>query len=308
MTFVRTVAGDIDPGEIGVTYAHEHLIIDGGVLPEMDPGFRLDSVDDAVAELRPVVAMGLRTVVDAMPGGVGRNATKLAAIATRAKIQVVASTGAHIARYYPDGHWTHDASTEAFAARFRSEVTDGIDGTAHRAGLIKVGGSKDELSARDVRAFEAAAIVHRETGVPILAHCTEGTAALAIVALLGDAGVDLGHLVLSHTDKIVDRAYHRELLSAGAIVAFDGGFRWKADQANGTLQLLDWLFEDGFGDRLMLGMDAARRSYWSVYGGAPGMTFLLDGFSRLLAERGIDAAMRRTMFVTNPARVFAFAR
>ena len=30
VTFVRTVLGDIDPAELGVTYAHEHLVIDGG--------------------------------------------------------------------------------------------------------------------------------------------------------------------------------------------------------------------------------------------------------------------------------------
>ena len=30
MTFVRTVLGDIDPGRLGVTYAHEHFIIEGG--------------------------------------------------------------------------------------------------------------------------------------------------------------------------------------------------------------------------------------------------------------------------------------
>ena len=38
MTFVRTVLGDIDPAELGVTYCHEHLVIDGGrpVLIEPD--------------------------------------------------------------------------------------------------------------------------------------------------------------------------------------------------------------------------------------------------------------------------------
>ena len=30
MTFVRTVTGDIEPAELGVTYAHEHLVIDPG--------------------------------------------------------------------------------------------------------------------------------------------------------------------------------------------------------------------------------------------------------------------------------------
>ena len=41
MTFVRTVLGDIDPSELGVTYAHEHVVIDGGRPVLMDPDFDL---------------------------------------------------------------------------------------------------------------------------------------------------------------------------------------------------------------------------------------------------------------------------
>jgi 5-phospho-D-xylono-1,4-lactonase len=305
VTFVRTVAGDIDPAQLGITYAHEHLIIDGGHLAMSDPDFRIDSVEDAVAELRPAVSMGL--IVDAMPIDVGRNAAKLAAISRAAGVHVVASTGLHLARYYLDDHWSHTASVEMLADRFQREVETGIDGTTSRAGVIKVAGSRDALSERDRRVFEAAAVVHAATGAPILTHCTDGTAAREQLALLVGDGVDLRHVVLSHTDKIVDRQYHRELLETGASVEFDGGMRWRRDQPNGTLQLLDWLLEDGFGDRLMLGMDAARRSYWTIHGGAPGMTFLLDGFSRQMAEHGIDAAARHAMFVTNPARAFAFA-
>ena len=51
MTFVRTVLGDIDPAELGVTYAHEHLIITGGKPVEMSADFLLDDVDKAVEEL-----------------------------------------------------------------------------------------------------------------------------------------------------------------------------------------------------------------------------------------------------------------
>ena len=45
MTFVRTVLGDIDPSELGITYAHEHLVIDGGRPVEMAPDFDLVDVD-----------------------------------------------------------------------------------------------------------------------------------------------------------------------------------------------------------------------------------------------------------------------
>ena len=36
-----------------------------------------------------------------------------------------------------------------------------------------------------------------------------------------------------------------------------------------------------------LGMDAARRGYYHVYDGAPGLAWLLDGFTVLMAERGL---------------------
>ena len=47
MSFVRTVLGDIDPADLGVTYAHEHIVIDGGRPVLLEPDFDL-SVDAAV--------------------------------------------------------------------------------------------------------------------------------------------------------------------------------------------------------------------------------------------------------------------
>ena len=57
----------------------------------------------------------------------------------------------------------------------------------------------------------------------------------------------------------------------------------------------------------MLGMDAARQSYYTAYGGSPGLGYLLRGYSDLLEERGIDATIRQGLFVDNPARAYAFA-
>jgi predicted metal-dependent phosphotriesterase family hydrolase len=67
------------------------------------------------------------------------------------------------------------------------------------------------------------------------------------------------------------------------------------------------MVEDGHGERIVLGMDAARRRYYRVHGGGPGLVWLLDGFTRLLAQAGVDESARHRLFVTNPARAFAFA-
>lgn len=316
MTVVRTVLGDIEPAALGVTYAHEHLVIDGGRPVLMEPDFDLADVDAMVAELGAAVELGLGAAVDAMPCDAGRNAEKLAEISRRTGVHVVAPTGLHHDRYYGPAHWSHRLDTDALAALFVADIEVGIDAndysgpvvrrTPHRAGVVKIAGSDGGPSDRDRRVFEAAAIAHRATGAPILTHCEGGSGALEQVATLIDFGVPSAHVVLSHVDKVVDRTYHRELLATGATAEYDGSFRWGAAE-NGTLTLLGWMAEDGLLDRVVLGMDAARRSYLSAYGGSPGLTWLLDGFSAMLDERGIGPDQRRRLFVENPARAFAFA-
>jgi predicted metal-dependent phosphotriesterase family hydrolase len=96
------------------------------------------------------------------------------------------------------------------------------------------------------------------------------------------------------------------LLATGACAEYDQSFRWN-DVPNPTAELIGRMVADGFGDRIVLGMDAARRGYYRVHGGSPGLLWLLDGFIADLEAAGVDAAVRRRLFVDNPARVFAFA-
>ena len=95
MTFVRTVLGDVEPGAMGVTYAHEHFVIDGGRAVDMSADFLLADVERLADELRSAAAVGLRTAVDAMPADCGRNPVKLAELARRSGVQLIAATGLH---------------------------------------------------------------------------------------------------------------------------------------------------------------------------------------------------------------------
>jgi predicted metal-dependent phosphotriesterase family hydrolase len=316
VSFVRTVLGDIDPADLGVTYAHEHLIIDGGRPVLMEPDFDLGDVDAMVAEIGAAMELGLGAVVDAMPCDAGRNAAKLAEISRRTGLHVVAPTGLHHDRYYGPAHWSHRIEVDEIAELFVADIEVGIDAndysgpvvdrTAHRAGVIKIAGSEDGLTDRDRGVFEAAAIAHGRTGAPILTHCERGTGALDQVDCLRAGGVALDHVALSHVDKVVDRGYHRELGATGATLEYDGSFRW-GTEPNGTLQLLEWMAEDDLLSSVVLGMDAARRGYYAIYGGSPGLTWLLDGFAAAMEARGLGPDVRRRLLVENPAGVFAFA-
>jgi predicted metal-dependent phosphotriesterase family hydrolase len=307
MSVVRTVLGDVPGDRLGVCFAHEHLVIDGGVTKIVAPEISLQRVEDAVAELAPCVAAGLGAVVDAMPADAGRNILKLADVSRRSGVHVVAATGLHHARYYGERHWGELLQPEELAELFVAEIEHGIDAndlngpvlrrTAHRAGVVKAAGSLDGPSDRDRRVFEAAAIAVARAGTPLLTHCEAGTGGVAQLALLDGLGVPLDRVILSHTDKVVDRGYHRELLAGGAWVVYDQGIRSPDD----TARLVGWMVEDGHQDRLLLGTDGARRSLWTVLGGSPGLAALRTGLGRrLAAELGTEVMDR--IWVANPAK------
>jgi len=313
---VRTVLGDVRPEALGRCYAHEHLIIDPSYTTQVFPEILLPSVENAVRELEDFRKAGGGAVVDCMPCDAGRNVVKLADISRRSGVHVVAPTGLHRTRFYPEGHWRFRASVEALADLFVTEIETGIDAndcagpearrTPHRAGVIKLGSDGPALDAAERAAFEAGASAHRRTGCPVITHC-EPARGLEQVEFLAARGVAPAHIVLSHTDRLPDAAYHRELLRTGAFVEYDRTFRAKLDDANPTLQLFVRMARE-FPDQTMLGTDGARPSYWRSYGGGPGLDYLLLEFSDRARRLGVSDDLLRKVFVDNPARAYAFAQ
>lgn len=314
MNFVRTVRGDIPAEELGVCYAHEHLIIDRSFTTYATPDFELSDVAKGVAELMAFRAAGGRALIDSMPCDSGRNVLKLVQLARAADVHVVAPTGLHLAKYYDPGHWGNRYSAEDMAGLFIGDITDGIDEhdyngpivrrTPHRAGVIKIA-TDAAFTPRERTIFAAAAEAHHRTGAPILTHTEQGTLGIEQVEALMAEGVDLRHVVLSHLDRYPDIVYHREILASGVSVEYDSAFRWKPGQGNPTRDLVVALLPE-FPDQIMLGMDAARRAYWRSHGGAPGLDYLLTTFSEQLRTVGVDEAALHRIFVTTPASAYSF--
>lgn len=315
MSFIRTVLGDIPPADLGVCYAHEHIIIDRSFTTFVDDSFRIDDVDVAVRELTELRAAGGRSVIDSMPCDCGRNVLKLAEVSRRSGIRIVCPTGLHLAKYYDPGHWGNEYSEEELATLFISEIRDGIDArdcngplvrrTDHRAGLIKIA-TGEKVTPRERKIFAAAAAAHCVTGCPILTHTEQGRLAIEQVEMLVAGGADLRHVVLSHTDRKPDMVYHREILSTGVKVEYDSSFRWQSGQGNPTLDLVVALIDE-FPKQIMLGMDAARRNYWKHYGGSPGLCFLLNEFTAMMKQAGVRAENLEGIFVRNPADTYVFS-
>ena len=125
--FIRTVLGDITPDELGVCYAHEHIIIDDSVATLRFPDFYLPSVENAISEFAEFYAAGGRAMVDSMPCDAGRNVRKLAEISSASSVHVICPTGLHLAKYYDEGHWGRNYSVEQIAELFVADIEEGID-------------------------------------------------------------------------------------------------------------------------------------------------------------------------------------
>jgi 5-phospho-D-xylono-1,4-lactonase len=316
MTFIRTVLGDIPSESLGLCYAHEHLHLAPSYTNQKTPDFLLDDPAAVAAELKAANLGPNGWLVDSMPGGgAGRDALALAQISRLSRLHILCPTGLHLSKYYPTGHWG-DRLPEADLARlFVSEITTGVCGndlagptylpTAVRAGLIKVAGGRDKLSAQELKRFRAAASAHRTTGAPILTHTEDGTAGLEQALLLRDAGVDLSHVVLSHLDRNPDPDHHRAVLRTGVRLEYDSAFRWKPPNPNHTLSLLTTLAPE-FPHQLMLGMDAARRAYWRCFGGSPGIDFLTSTFIPLLST-SLGPQLTHNLTHLNPRHAYSFS-
>ncbi|WND22932.1 phosphotriesterase family protein [Streptomyces violaceus] len=298
MSAIRTVLGDVPPGDLGVCDAHDHLFFGSPRLP----GQELRSVAAARAELAAFRGQGGGAVVQWTPYGLGRRAADLPPLSRETGVHVVAATGLHQAVHYDDD--TLAGLRGRLADVFVSELTEGIGASGVRAGLVKVAGGFHALDAHARWTMAAAAEAHHATGAAIAVHLELGTGALDVLDLLcGELGVPPHRVVLGHLNRSPDLVVHRQAAESGCYLAFDGPSHahhatdWRMPDA------VQALADAGFGDRVLLGADTTTAAARSV-GGGPGMPYLLRRVRpRLVHAVGEDLVGR--ILMENPGRAFA---
>lgn len=314
--FFRTVYGDKSVSEMGLCYAHEHIVIEESFPTIANKDYILNDTDKITDELLEFYNEGGRTVVDTMPANCGRNVLKLAEVSKRSGVNIIVPTGIHLEMYYVPNHWRYHYTEDQLTQLFIDDIELGIDEfdyngpiikrTNHKAGLIKLATGDEAISRHQEKIFRAVVNAHIATGVPILTHTNFGRHAWEQAVLFEKLGADLSHVVLSHVDRMKDIDYHKKVLDTGVFVEYDSAFRWKADEENWTYKILEELLPQ-YSKQITLGMDMARSTYWKSYGGKPGLTFLIEEIPNKLKAWGMDQYFQ-TIFFDNPSRLYAFKK
>jgi phosphotriesterase-related protein len=312
--FFRTVLGDKPSQEMGLTYSHEHIVIDDSYPTASHPEFLLNDILKISEELGNFYLAGGRTVVDTMPANAGRNPLILAEVSKKSQVNIIAPTGIHLEIYYPKNHWRYHYTEQELTDLFIADVEEGIDQfdysgpfvqrTAHKAGMIKLATGDDPITKHQEKIFRAVVNAHLETGAPILTHTNYGRQAVEQARMFDKLGAKLSHIVLSHVDRNTDIDYQRRVLDTGVRVEYDSAFRWKPDVPNHTLYFIENLLPE-YPDQITMGMDMAKNAYWKSYGGMPGLNYLLEKIPDFLESKGLSDYYQK-IFFDNPKALYSF--
>jgi 5-phospho-D-xylono-1,4-lactonase len=311
MSTIHTVTGEITPADLGVTYVHEHILCTAP--PSIRAGrgeldLVLDDEDSSAAELELFKQAGGQAVVDLTCPEYGRNVAGLRRLSERTGVHLVAATG-HIM----EGYW---AGILDIASRTDTELvdemvydlTEGVDGTSARAGVIKVGTSHGKVTADEERMLRAAAAAQRLTGAPISTHTTAGTMGPSQVEILADAKADMDHVIIGHIDRNLVWDEHLAIARSGARMGYDCIAKEHYQPDSLRIEFIKRLVADGYADRICFSGDLGRRSYLTSYGGGPGMTYILWRFVPWLRQDGVPDDVIDGFLVRNPAQLLTFTQ
>lgn len=300
-----TVRGPVDPAELGVVLAHDHLLCDSWRIVE-DYAFVVDDEELACDEAAVFRAAGGGTICDPTNIGLGRDPDALRRISDRTGLHVVMGCGWYRERAYPD--YVREETAARLAERLVAEIRDGVGDSAIRPGFIgEIGTERFHVSPAEERVFRAAARAHRATGAPIMTHTTHfGELALDQLDLLEEEGVDPKRVIVSHLGDRPGVRWWLPVARRGAWLGIDNlGFVAGYAPLEVRADNVAALWEHGFGDRLLLSNDICTLPQLRLYGG-PGYANVLDNFLPLLRERGLGDPEIDRMLVANPARAFAY--
>lgn len=288
MAKIRTVMGDVDPNEIGITLIHEHPYI-------------LDFIIQ-MSELADFKEQGGDCVVDQTSLGLGRQPNLLKRLSKETGLHVIASTGFYREETHPE--IVHDADPETLARIMIDEIDEGIDGVDFKAGLIgEVGTTEFGTTMQEVKTLRASAQAQLATGVTISVHTMGGAEALKAIEILQEEGVKPNRILIDHID--LDHVEHlRYVAERGVFLGFDtiGKARYRDDAHR--LELLCAMVDAGYEDQIVLSHDISQLDYLKTNGGH-GYVHLLGTFIPRLRERLPEETIEQ-LLIYNPRKVLAF--
>jgi phosphotriesterase-related protein len=356
---VNTVLGSISADMMGPTMVHEHCFMDSDtefwVKPEQIPknlthlyhapvtvanldlvkraaAYSVDngdngSISERLAELEAYKAVGGITVIDVTPEGLGRNnhVHKLPQVSKDSGVNIVAAAGHYVAASHPPR--IKNQTAEQVAQDLIKEITEGILDTGIKAGVIKTAVTPNEFTDADKKVIKAAAIAHRETGVPITTHIWGDLPGkwpgMDVIDLLRKNDADLDKFYISHIEwtENQEKGWGVAIRAAkeGVYLSIDNfGKEFPYGSMDNTfddygyigaptdldrVRLIKKLIDEGYEDRIVVGHDSAYKVQKLAYGG-PGLCHILNNVPTIFKHLGIDQRYFEYIVVDNPRKLF----
>lgn len=320
MNRINTVTGPCEANDLGRTLVHEHLLIGlpGWQMDALAPPFRrAEAKRRALDVVHRLHAHGVRTFLDPCPMDLGRDVQFMAEIAQESALRIICTTGAYFETHGQTFTFRH-LTLEDIAAIYEKELTEGIDGTGIKAGLIKVATGAHQISAYEHKLLLAAAYTAVRCNVPIITHTQDGTCGPEQVAILTRAGVPANRILVGHSDGNDDPSYHRRIVDTGAYIGFDRlGIESFLPDAVRVRNIAE-LVRNGYADHICLSHDSICAGWLgrAIFGpgqvidpaSIPAMlphwtpTHLFERIIPMLRDAGVSSPAISTMIDENPIR------
>lgn len=151
---IRTVLGDIPKEELGVTLAHEHFIVNLDKVRH-DGYSRIDTCEEVEPEIKKAMALGIQAAVEVTTIDMDRDVRKLQQISKDTGLKIVCATGFYLQPFHPS--FLKDATVDEIANIYVRELTQGVDGTGIKPGIIaEIASSKDGFTEEERKCLMAA--------------------------------------------------------------------------------------------------------------------------------------------------------
>lgn len=303
-----TVRGPVPYESLGITDAHNHVWIDS--VPGADSKTPvLNQFDLILRELAEYLEFGGGTLLDCQPGGCGRDGNKLLALSNESQVNLIACTGFHRKKYYPENHWIWGASAQKVCAYLCSELEQGLYETLKipspvRAGFIKIA-LESVWADCPQAAVEGAASAAFKTKALIEIHTERGALAEKACMYFLDMGLTPRQLVLCHMDKRPDISLHKELANLGVLLEYDTFYRPKYNPNSNLWPLIEQMVGAGCSHRIALATDLAEADLYHFIGGGPGLKSIPGDIQNNLEQKGFPDTARKQMLGGNIARRLA---
>jgi len=248
--------------------------------------------------LKEICDLGVTGFADCTPAYMARDAELLAQLSRESGINILTNTGLYKEPYLPKYAFEHSADQLADIWTF--EIEKGIDKTPIKAGFIKIAVNPGPVIPIQQKIVRAAARCSLSTGATIACHTASGVAAMHLLEILSEEGLDSDRVIVVHSDAEEDPKYHLEIARVGAWVEYDGLTEQTAQK---TLSLVRFMVKNGFGNQLLLSQDAG----WYHVGEKDGgeirpYSYLVKNFIPLMVENGFSQEFVNRMLIENPAR------